>query len=1475
MNFLMQLLRRLFVVLMSLLWIGVPSTSAEEEEVETGVIAELWPVNEATMASPLGFEKWRSKIPPANGTTVPLTKLQVPVRETAMMVRVRGVIIPPQTGGYTVLIEGLDAAEFWMGDVATGEWKRIQRTGNRNTGSGRVKLEKGVAKRFEFWTMGKRKISVIWELATRETEASAKNVIVARQAIPASCMEAPAEEPDDRYDSGLSDEWKRNSGLDPESGDGPNSPWGDPDSDGLLNWQERLASTDPLKADSEGRAGLVRWEVWRNIPGRFVFDLTRNPDFPQTPDEVRYLQRLELPVGNGDDYGSRIRGLIKAPASGEYTFMVIANDTAELWLGENESWKTKKLVARMEQQGGQLKWTRGADPKPLHREQMSAPITLEKGKSYYLEVLHKQDRIEDHCSVAWVPPGAAKPEVIGADSLVSWAADNEDAGDDGLPDSWQESAGLMAEGVGATNRGSHADADLDGRSNWEEWKAGTDPLNPEAIVTEHMLTSESWVDLPGDRIGDLVLDKRFPAKPSHTTLVDNLDFSDEGNNYGCRLRGYLTAPDDGAHVFYISGNNACILYLSDSENKFSKRVIAQTTGGTGWRIYGQNYSQQSEPIELKKGLRYYIEVLYKRGALLPLPANQKDHSSVAWKRPGRLQTIIDAEYFSPHQPNTRDLDGDDLPDDWEKANGLNAGDPTGASGSWGDSDDDWLENFREFQLSLDPKTADYRPLPGLARWQQPENFLEFKLPLDAKVADYQAIPGFALWECWQNIPGKMQALITNPSFPSAPSQRKWVSSLEGPYGLGQSYGSRLRAFVMPPVAGDYVFAISGDNESELWLSSTDNRYDKERIAWISESSGYRKWDVEGRQISRPIRLQEGKRYYMEILHKQSIGADHVSVAWKIPGASVFKIIRDTSLAGFAPDPNDVNNNDLPDDWEKTNGSFDDSDNGYLDLDGDGLTNREEFIHGTRADLADSDADGITDFDELRLYGSNPVLRDVIAPVKVADLPLAGYHAETSSWVQTPDGALRSSTRRGAVDFTFNVENSGIFMVELQAAARSGGSYVPPIPVVTSIDGMEMGYVEINSGGSSHRWLTSFLSAGTHIVTIDNRNVRSGQYLEISSITLYEHKGSDTNENGNPDWMDILLHTDNYVAPKYKESATSPMCIEGIARYPGDVRITNGTDAEILTQEGLVGRWFANVPLDPSTETPVTASFESGTLQEEHKFRWIATNLFEAPALLRIRVGDSLKLTAIPPGVDAEATVSKFTRDGQVLGAGPSAEPRIVAFDEPGTYTLAANAVTGQQSFNASIQIEVVDADFGPEFSLASGTPRVWTLPNIPHSLVIEADPDLTLEEHDREAPRSRRFTVSYPVRRSGLSRVLARLWEGGPIAAATTVNAFRFVPASVTDSSHLIDIMADGTRVVEVRYVLDGPIPHDLSIWLRFIVTDAIFANGGTWYELTAADFDANGEARILIYKAPGGGPASICHRINPYFNDRLDPLDP
>ena len=117
-------------------------------------------------------------------------------------------------------------------------------------------------------------------------------------------------------------------------------------------------------------------------------------------------------------------------------------------------------------------------------------------------------------------------------------------------------------------------------------------------------------------------------------------------------------------------------------------------------------------------------------------------------------------------------------------------------------------------------------------------------------------------------------------------------------------------------SGKYTFAISSDDSSELWLSSDENPLKVKLIAWVGNRtllSGSFKTNI-GQftkyktQLSRPVFLRKGQKYFIEALHKQANLQDHILVGWKIPGLNHFRHLSGSSISTVIDDvkaPKDV------------------------------------------------------------------------------------------------------------------------------------------------------------------------------------------------------------------------------------------------------------------------------------------------------------------------------------------------------------------------------------------------------------------------------------------------------------------------------------------------------------------------------------------------------------------------------------------
>ena len=147
--------------------------------------------------------------------------------------------------------------------------------------------------------------------------------------------------------------------------------------------------------------------------------------------------------------------------------------------------------------------------------------------------------------------------------------------------------------------------------------------------------------------------------------------------------------------------------------------------------------------------------------------------------------------------------------------------------------------------------------------------------------------GNILREYWSNIGNgsTVASLTSNANFPDNPTGSTLLTSFEAPSNFGDVYGTRIKGYLIPPATGNYNFWIASDNASELWLSTTSNPESKVKICQVSNSTSAKAWTTYSEQASASIALVEGASYYIEALHKEAYGGDHLAVAWQGPGIS--------------------------------------------------------------------------------------------------------------------------------------------------------------------------------------------------------------------------------------------------------------------------------------------------------------------------------------------------------------------------------------------------------------------------------------------------------------------------------------------------------------------------------------------------------------------------------------------------------------
>ena len=163
---------------------------------------------------------------------------------------------------------------------------------------------------------------------------------------------------------------------------------------------------------------------------------------------------------------------------------------------------------------------------------------------------------------------------------------------------------------------------------------GVAPLSVIILETGGSATRDVWTSLPGTSLQTLPL--HLP--PTTTNAVATFAAPvDTGDDFGERIRGWLTAPATGQFTFFVttSDENAELwLSASDDPSRKLKRCFVQNAAPAGlWNVQS---TQKSLPVTLKAGQRYYIEGLRKE-------SSGGDRLSVGWRRPGQADADVPSE----------------------------------------------------------------------------------------------------------------------------------------------------------------------------------------------------------------------------------------------------------------------------------------------------------------------------------------------------------------------------------------------------------------------------------------------------------------------------------------------------------------------------------------------------------------------------------------------------------------------------------------------------------------------------------------------------------------------------------------------------------------------------------------------------------------------------------------------------------------
>lgn len=423
-------------------------------------------------------------------------------------------------------------------------------------------------------------------------------------------------------------------------------------------------------------------------------------------------------------------------------------------------------------------------------------------------------------------------------------------------------------------------------------------------------------------IGGLTAAPTYPFDPMFEKQVPLFEGeTDRGDNYGAVLRGYLIAPYTGSYTFWIAADDNGELMMSSSTNTTTLARIANVTGNgsaTGPREWTKYPSQQSAARALVAGQAYYLEARMKEGG-------GNDNLAVAWQCPaaGISRDVIPGRFVAPFSPNyVPHLAG--LTNNLHRDAFLNsrAGKLLFTDANTNDNPEfTLLAGNKDGIFSLNPTNGVIRVMDEKALQTVADSSVTLQIRMTDNGTPPRSATNTALFnlvaanaittttlqqEIWTNVTGTAITSLTGlASYPRRPHLLRPLDDFDSGTGFADNYGSRIRAFVRPVTSGAYTFYISSDDNSLLRFSTATNGTGIGPIASVTDFTGHLEWTKFASQKSPVRNLNSDQAYYLETLHKEGTGGDHVAVGWTGPDQADPTVIPAAVLEpvdlNFAPD----------------------------------------------------------------------------------------------------------------------------------------------------------------------------------------------------------------------------------------------------------------------------------------------------------------------------------------------------------------------------------------------------------------------------------------------------------------------------------------------------------------------------------------------------------------------------------------------
>lgn len=399
--------------------------------------------------------------------------------------------------------------------------------------------------------------------------------------------------------------------------------------------------------------------------------------------------------------------------------------------------------------------------------------------------------------------------------------------------------------------------------------------------------------IPGSSVSNLQDDQtKWPDHPDSEEFITCFRGGTHGDNFGSWIHGYFIPPATGNYRFWIASDGSSQLFLNTPTT--GQGPIASVSGSTDRDDWVDAGPYRSSQIALTAGVAYRIEALHKE-------ATGADHISVAFSGPGIPKQLLTGKYLAPEFLNSAPsiaasefLVGEDAfagqVIGTVVVQDANAND--GHSG-FTITDGNWDGAFSIDATTgvlrvatrgvLDPFNAPRTLVISVSDEGLPPLTGSGEVTISVLTAGEVAGSGIRQ-QIWEDIDGgDLDDLTSSERYPFSPDSERVLNSFDSGANTGDQYGSRIRALIKPTVSGYYTFYLAANDDAQLLLGTDATPAGAVQIASVNGWTYYNQWNKYASQESEPAFLEAGVSYYIETLHKEDSGSDHVQVAWTGPG----------------------------------------------------------------------------------------------------------------------------------------------------------------------------------------------------------------------------------------------------------------------------------------------------------------------------------------------------------------------------------------------------------------------------------------------------------------------------------------------------------------------------------------------------------------------------------------------------------------